>query len=247
LGGTEKTKVTVVALLALLLALEVIYLMPCILFPFLECFNPAKKALKVKAKEPLLIIADLHLIRVEGDVLSKVRSFIVKNHVKTLVIAGDLFHRPPPFVLREKGKLDKLVTVLDWLTPNYKLTVYFTPGNHDPHYGQHRLQLDNLTIFIYREIYIETKSLKILVIHGDQMVRTGMLHHLINRITGTLLVEKLAKKLMGLGEDTWLVMGHSHIAGIDFKGRVANPGSLCNNPLTAILVENKTLRLINLS
>jgi hypothetical protein len=67
-------------------------------------------------------------------------------------------------------------------------------------------------------------------LHGDQAFG-GSFGFAISIVTRNLLLERFWKERMGISTDTWVIMGHTHVPGIDRTVKVANTGGWVETPL----------------
>lgn len=70
---------------------------------------------------------------------------------------------------------------------------------------------------------------KIIATHGDDL-SDGILAYIISRVLKRPILEKMWKKFARINRDTWVIFGHSHVAKIDEKHRVASCGGFKKLP-----------------
>lgn len=70
---------------------------------------------------------------------------------------------------------------------------------------------------------------RVYAMHGDYVSRDGTVSYLVDRVGRRLFKTALtglaARKILGLGDRYWVILGHSHVSYIDRKHRVAVLGS----------------------
>lgn len=104
-------------------------------------------------------------------------------------------------------------------------------SSHDPIVGETcYFSLDGVSVAVFpRPIFARIGRLDTFLTHGDIAVPNGAVAYAINRVGMALgrrlLLESYLKRRLRLPRDTWLIMGHTHIAGVDYRRRVANTGS----------------------
>jgi predicted phosphodiesterase len=178
-----------------------------------------------------LFISDLHLsnlLKIQADI-----------DVDNLVIVGDLFNTPPDFFAlgnKEAAFRQVLKKILyKGAAPNvyYVLSEY----RHDPRIEnwQGNIGLINFNV-IGEKGHFLIDGKEVIAIHGDSFNKTGFVPCGISYLarffgnSAQLPLEKLWKNLNGISDETWLIMGHSHVSGIDYQSRVANAGSAIGVP-----------------
>ncbi len=192
----------------------------------LPCINPVT----VFLEGPTLFISDLHLTHNEDySRFSNLPSFILARGIRNLVIVGDLFNSPSDSlkILGEVGDEANANKISHLLGLNGTIQhLYFVKSSrsHDP-------AEFNLT---FRDEGFEFRTLGkcarftnndtgVLTIHGDDAF--GGLHGFIfSYLTGRPFLEGWWKDVIKIDDDEWVIMGHSHVPGIDYSRRVANTG-----------------------
>jgi predicted phosphodiesterase len=71
---------------------------------------------------------------------------------------------------------------------------------------------------------LEFGRFNVLVCHGHDMSQIGAFGHGWDRFVSRLGLEKLWKRLAKVDQDVWVILGHTHIPGVDATTRVANCG-----------------------
>lgn len=177
---------------------------------------------------PTVIVSDLHCTprhRPTLEVAKLARSLGARN----LIVAGDLFDD-----LHQALPADALAEALRWAFRGAQgLTVhYVTSGSsHDPIQPSPAVvRAGPLRVHVYpRYMLFSTGAGTIFVTHGDVAVPNGLHAFAINlaaRLVGEeLFIERRLRERLGLPPGWWLVMGHTHLPGIDYGARVANAGS----------------------
>lgn len=216
-------------------------------FPWLTRYwYPRTYHMRVSPGTLLLVVSDIHynfcdpMVSTVGD-LARVLG------VKYVVIAGDLIEYRTRVTIEELRKLLSDVLRTLHLT-NFSGEVVYVRSmtSHDPIPPREELRVEvaGTRVWVLTGILvIETSGPKIYVLHGDYLCRNGFLAHLVNRLLGPLLLERVGRVVLGLHERDWLIMGHTHIPGLDSGARVANCGCWMRKFLrnwvtrTGILVE----------
>jgi len=211
---------------------------------------------KIERDENILVVSDLHLnpSNIKYKPLEKI---IREKKVKYLVIAGDFIEYKHKEI--EKEKLVRiLVKILKKLNlERENITIFYIPSksSHDPKISQNlELQLKSTKIHIINGVLkLASKSVTLYITHGDYASRDGGVAATINRMLKLfgrkLFLEKLLRKILKLEESSWLVMGHTHIPGIDNSSKVANCGAWSRHFLrketnTAVLIEKEKIKIV---
>lgn len=183
----------------------------------------------VALEGPTLFIADLHVAREEDSPrFLGLAEFISANHVRNLVIVGDLFDSPDDAwrllgssTGREASQAIRRVLGLG----NGTVNLYFLRGTemHDPRDLDLNLSEEPIFRTLGKYTRFTIDGVRVLATHGDEALGAG--HGLLfSYLTGRPYMEALWKNAMGLDDAEWVIMGHSHMPGIDEARRVANPG-----------------------
>ncbi|MEM3381801.1 MAG: hypothetical protein QXQ11_06585 [Candidatus Bathyarchaeia archaeon] len=179
-----------------------------------------------------LFVSDLHISNIPGDSerLKALAIFVKERGISNLVILGDLFRwRSDWDSLKAKYGSDERAVemVLETIgILGQELTVYLILGDpsHDPEelnvnfkFGRTRfLSVGKCGVF-------HIHGLTIVGLHGDQAFG-GPVGFAISIATRNLVLEKVWKTHMNMPHEVWVIMGHTHIPGIDRDARVANTG-----------------------
>jgi UDP-2,3-diacylglucosamine pyrophosphatase LpxH len=147
----------------------------------------------------------------------------------SLVILGDLFDD----LHREVGddELERALRAVFRGVAGLEIYYVTSGSSHDPILKREtHLRLESLSVHVYpRALIARVGRLRMFLTHGDLALRNGAHAFLVNVAAMTLgkrlYLEKALKKKLRLPSDWWLVMGHTHIPGIDREARVANTGS----------------------
>ncbi|MHA1580986.1 MAG: metallophosphoesterase family protein [Candidatus Baldrarchaeia archaeon] len=226
-------------------------------FPWLTTYyKPNISTFKIEGDKKVLIVSDLHLnpSNIEYKPLEKI---VKKENVKYLVIAGDFIEYK-----RKEIKEEKLVKILEKILKKLDinqegLTIFYVPSksSHDPKINKNiEFQPNSIKIHVIDGILrLVSKNTTLYITHGDYVSRDGSVAATINRILKLLgvdlFLEKLLRKILKIEENSWLIMGHTHIPGIDESSRVANCGAWGRHILrkesnTAILVDGKSIKML---
>lgn len=191
----------------------------------------------------VMIISDLHLDSNPRN-LSCIGNFLEENDISLLILNGDLFDKLNKEEFKERfleealaklnleeGSIDKVI---------YILALY----NHDPYLETNKQIFgDGTEILVLNGILnLSSGEESFHIFHGDYILNSiGIgVGSLINKLTSTLFFERFAKNILQI-EEEWLIMGHSHVLGIDYERKIANSGCWINRIFsktdTTILIE----------
>lgn len=190
-----------------------------------------------------LIISDLHLESNHRN-LTCIGNYLEENEIPLLILNGDVFDKKH----KEYFQPELLYNVEERLGiktdfPSeviYNLSFY----SHDPRFkdGDQSFQIrgENFDIF-QGVIALKTNSETFDILHGDYIVNDTIgVTALINKLTSTLLWERIVKDAIGVDKNNWVILSHSHVPGIDYQRKIANTGTWMNRYLsstdTAILI-----------
>jgi len=191
----------------------------------------------------VMIISDLHLDSNPRD-LSCIGDYLEENDVSLLVFNGDLFD----MLHREEFKeefLEEAIKRLDIEESSVNKIIYILAlYNHDPYLKESKYFEDEKGNLVLSGILkLKTEEELLHIFHGDYVVNSigiGVLT-LVNKFASPLFYERLTKRILQAEE--WIILGHSHVSGIDYDRRIANSGTWINrifpNTDTAILIEAK--------
>ncbi|MCC6002849.1 MAG: metallophosphoesterase family protein [Thermofilum sp.] len=177
-----------------------------------------------------LVVSDLHCRRGSRCVhLDSLITYARRKGVDCVVIAGDLFddfhQRASPSLF-----LSELNKICDVARLPRKTMIVLSGSSHDPKLGSFLAYLrGGKTLLVTRQILVvKTPPAKLVVLHGDLIVKSGALAFIINyfaKLCGReLLLEENFKRKIQLNEGL-LVVGHTHVVGADFEKGVVNLGS----------------------
>ncbi|GAB6943833.1 hypothetical protein [Vulcanisaeta sp. JCM 14467] len=216
--------------LGLIIAL-MIYEMPFI-------YDTAYTATMELSDDPLIItVSDLHLESNTRD-LTCIGNYIRGlNHGNTyLIINGDLFDKAHKQELNQ-SHIRELINRLDLAGINgLREVIYITAiYDHDPrtHCGETTYTVNGIKVRVIRGIAkLIIGSNTIWFLHGDYIVKNGLIASLMNRLLGGSY-DRLVRSAIGAREGDWVVIGHTHVPGINSESRIANTGSWINRFINA--------------
>ena len=199
---------------------------------------PCSSAPQVTVKENVLLVGDLHVRRSDSSKrFEGLRTFILKHNVSVLVIVGDLFDSPSDFssLVKDLGGKE---AVMKWLlgvlgVDGLDLDIYYVIGSisHDPQFPNLNYTFRGTSFqSVGKCLKLRVYGFNLVVLHGDAVV-SGPVGFIITRLTGVPVFERLFKLCVGLSEDEWVVMAHTHVPLIDHGWRVANTGGWVRTPL----------------
>jgi len=210
---------------------------------------------EIKENSKILIVSDLH-IKPSNITFKPLKKIIESKNIKYLVIAGDFIEYKHKKI--EEEKLSKILAkILRKLGIQEKLTIFYVPSNtsHDPKMPENTtLEINSTKIYILNDVLkLDLRNFTLYITHGDYASRDGAIASTINRTLKLfgkkLFLEKLLKNVLKLERNSWLIMGHTHLPGIDSQNRVANCGAwgrhfLRKESNTAILIEKGNIKLV---
>ena len=196
-------------------------------------------------EEKVMIISDLHLESNPRN-LNCIGDYLKENDISLLIINGDLFDK----MHKEEFKEELLEEARGRLAIKedlpcdiiYILALY----SHDPYLEEESKSFreNDKEIDVLRGILkLKAEDELFYIFHGDYVLNNiGLgLASLINKLTSNLFYERLAKMVIGAEKEEWVMLGHSHVPGIDYERKVANSGlwieRIYSPTDTAILIE----------
>ncbi|RLE80677.1 MAG: hypothetical protein DRJ51_05385 [Thermoprotei archaeon] len=218
------------AIVALVLVLAILYVFS-FFFPF---FNEKYSEHYVGTYDSVIIVSDVH-VGAQNSLNSTLGGILRKTHAEVLVIAGDLIDHGP--ALRSSKSLSHVIRAIEILSKDsrFKRIIYVpSHSSHDPLFPRNIIlrirRSPEILLVTSRGILLRSRNQSIHVTHGDYVCRNGALAFITNmaarQLFGiSLFLEKLLKRVLGIPWSHWLVMGHTHIGGIDHEHHVANCGS----------------------
>lgn len=207
-----------------------------------------------------VLVSDVHC-RLGSCRAKSVAELAVKEG-SPLVILGDLFD---DFHWRvSASELERALRALFKGVAGLEIYYVTSGSSHDPILERDlHLKLGGLVVRAYpRALVARIGSLYTFLTHGDMALRNGAHAFMVNaaaQICGkNLYLEKVLKRKLRLPDSWWLIMGHTHIPGIDHAARVANTGSWKRawravtpywrpSSDTYVLVEGKSVKLFSMN
>ncbi len=207
-----------------------------------------------------IIVSDMHL-RIENPAFFNLIAEKVKQeNIECIVFLGDLFddfHRRA-----EKHEVvEKLISLIKPLLGQVRKIVYITSrSSHDPIISEKIIaDVEGTEIYVYpHPLRIQISGIRFYLTHGEIVIPNGAVAFVVNTVAALLgrelYIEKKLKERIR-SESSWLVMGHTHIPGIDYEAKVANTGSWRSKWLlglpywrrptrTGVLVKNSKVKLV---
>jgi len=189
----------------------------------------------INIDEDIIVVSDIHLGSDKSLGLNHILRYGVEKNIKYIVIAGDLFeNRHYRHSYDDLIKLYRNVLYRLGLKFFKKIFIILSRYSHDPviDYDKIQFKIDGKDILLkYGLLKLVLDNLNIYITHGDIICPNGFIANLVNRSFKIFLKKKffLERKLKErLRIDDWLIMGHTHIAGIDYNLKIANTGSWKN-------------------
>ncbi|ADN50437.1 hypothetical protein [Vulcanisaeta distributa] len=240
--------ITALLILGLIIAV-LIYEMPFI-------YGSAYTAPMELGNDSLIIaISDLHLESNERD-LGCIGNYLrgLGEDGIYLIINGDLFDKAHGQVLGQSHITELirrlgLAGISELRGVVYVMAMY----DHDPRigYGEVKYFIDGVNVRVVRGVVkLVIGGRTFWFLHGDYVVKNGLIASLINKLfSGSY--DKLVRFAVRAGEGDWVVIGHTHVPGINTELRVANTGSWINRFIsatdTAIVIDGSgNVKLINI-
>lgn len=210
---------------------------------------------ELKEDSKILIVSDLHMQPL-NIVFKPLKKIIESKNIKYLVVAGDFIEYKHKRI--EQEKLSKILAkILRKLEIREESTIFWvlSKTSHDPQVSENTIfEINSTKVYILDGILkLILKNFTIYVTHGDYASRDGAIAATINRMLKLfgkkLFLENLLKKILKLEQDSWLIMGHTHLPGINNQNKVANCGAWSGHFLrketnTGILIENGKIKLV---
>ena len=180
-------------------------------------------------QEKIMIVSDLHIYNnlLERPLFLKALN---KERPSILIINGDLFEKMH-FKVSERHLKSILVKIFK--KNNSKIIFYvISSSSHDPIVDKRviTIKLNSKLIYVINgALELSSNSLKIFLTHGDYICKNGFIAGLISvflkKLGVNLFLEKRLRYLLKLDKNTWLIIGHTHIPGINYSLRIANTGT----------------------
>ena len=189
--------------------------------------------IRVKVAGGLIaVISDLHLRDARSKVDPAINEFLLSMNVKYVIVAGDLFDRYHRGFDQRRLHLTLASTFGDLCKRGVNVYYVVSSSSHDPIPPKDVIKFlcyGSEILVVKGVLALEAEGLTLYVTHGDYASRNGFLARLIERVASALgqrlLLERRVKKALGIPQDSWLVMGHTHLPGVDYRRRVANCGA----------------------
>ncbi|MDP2641314.1 MAG: hypothetical protein Q8P39_02115 [Candidatus Yanofskybacteria bacterium] len=201
-----------------------------------------------------LFISDLHL-----KALQKREISLDAMGAETIVILGDFFDSEWDFRGFGDTNEERVWNGLkEFLPEGYQGRVYFISAHtHDPDLEQFSFEREGIS-FIYggKMGKFTVAGTPVIGFHGNELAQGwagGGIAWSSRQIGIPLPLERLAKKALGIDEDTWLIAGHSHVPAFHEGSRTANTGSFAGVPFnvffqihvgTGILVDAQGAQMV---
>lgn len=180
----------------------------------------------------MAVVSDVHLDGNPRD-LRCIGGWIDRLGVSYVAFAGDIFDRLNRMVLDEEVLAYALTRL--GLDGGGVRVIFYTLAHHDhdptipgDFAVFHVNGID--VIAVKGAVRVRTPRGVVSIIHGDFALGNGLLLGMLNHATRLPLAELFTRMALGLGDDEWLIMGHTHMPLINRRLRVANTGSWVNRP-----------------
>ncbi len=176
----------------------------------------------------IAVISDLHIESNKRD-LSCIAIHLSAMNVTHLIVNGDLFddkHSSAIDANMIKYAIDRLN--LHSVRSLRMVVIVLSLYNHDPIASDSltSYRVNDMDVLVVRGLLrIHLLNTTLNVVHGDYIVRNGIIATLLNQITFGPTFERMARRVLGLDEREWIVLGHTHIPAFSADERIANTGS----------------------
>ncbi len=191
---------------------------------------------------PVLFISDTEL-RIQDA--GHLHMDLPVSNVKAIVIVGDFFESPSDFKYFGTGAdgtdQQRIANALHALLPaDYSGRVYWVSAvNHDPQVPPMSFDVGNIHFeHLGKAGHFVIDGQNVIAVHGDGLFAGqwgGALDWTASKLGFPLLLERIAHSRLGLGPNTWLVTGHTHVPGLVESSHVANSGSFAGVPFNSLL------------
>ena len=204
-----------------------------LMYPLFPRLNPVVSAKRLTLRGNTLFISDLHLRSSQSFSYAKnLRHFLEINSVSNLIIDGDFFDTPEDGqeILSTSRIEGGVLNVLG--LKGSSVNVFWVVGSppHDPAELANEGKDSGGVAVLGDCVIIRCGSLELMVYHGHDMSNRGVYGHLWDRFVSRLSLERTWRRFANVGEEIWVIFGHTHIPGIDERSRVANCGGWSTSP-----------------
>ena len=204
----------------------------------------------------VMVVSDLHC-RGQCPTFAALLRCAAEVGVDAVIVAGDLVNDGRGLSLKEA--LRDLASAAPSGAP---LVVYVTSrASHDPLIERAKaVKLGPLKVLAMPvPARFSVGGLEVYVTHGDTVVRNGLIAFLLAYALSAIGIkmgfEKVARAKAAISRNGWLVLGHTHIGGVDEEYRVANAGGWRvewgrglkywrRATLTALLIDERGVRIL---
>lgn len=220
-------KLAISMLLLVFIIVNILWYFPWII----HYWYPEVHVMNLEEGVVYVIVSDIHLWRSTYEV-KFIGNLCRSLNASTLIITGDLIDQRMKFTTVD-DLVDLYERVIDTLgTHHINRIVHVVAATwHDIELSNSvmRLNVGGVEVLLIEGILILRHVRgKVYILHGDYICRHGAIAHVINRLFNDLMVEKVGRRVLGLECSDWLIMGHTHIPGIDEESKVANCGNWLN-------------------
>lgn len=186
-----------------------------------------------------LFISDLHLT---AQPALEQQFNLDFSDAQNVVIVGDFFHTENDFWSFGGTEEEVFRNVLTEIVPErFAGRIYYIGSTtHDPQNLQTRqISFENFEFFYLGEYgKFRVNGMPMVAYHGQQLhggFVGGGVSWLLGKIGFPAFLEKLGKDRFGIGENVWVINGHSHVPAIDHQAKVANTGSFVGAPFNKFI------------
>jgi len=172
----------------------------------------------------VFVFSDVH-IGSPSSRMQELRSCLKKLSPDEVVIAGDLFDDQHRKVSRDEAvRLIKKAMEILQIQPQ-RLYIAFSSSSHDPQLpGPLTERINGTEVVAYNGEILIDGALKAVATHGDRLIRSGVAAYFVDLARRGQIGRWLRRRL-ALGDDIWLIYGHSHVPHVDAALKILNPGA----------------------
>ncbi len=237
------------AIIAVPLILGLIIILTIYEMPFIYD-NAYVKTVELNEDSSIIAVSDLHLESNTRDlncIGNYIRSINQDNNIY-LIINGDLFDRAHGQSLSQ-SHIHELIHRLNLTSIGSLREVIYVMAmyDHDPrvNYGEVHYEINGVSIkAIHGVLRVVMGNNTYWFLHGDYIVKNGLIASLMNKLLNGAydrLVRFTINAKTGAKATDWIVIGHTHVPGVNRGLRIVNTGSwidrFVNATDTAIMID----------
>jgi predicted phosphodiesterase len=220
----------VISVLVALILMFIVMNFRFLLYPLIPSLNPVPHAMTMSLSGRTIFVSDLHLrMGRQFQFAYDLRRMIETHRAANLLFVGDLFDSPEDGlkILGNPRTSTHMRSTLGLQGLNLNLFWLLGPV-HDP--TDFNPEVAGIQV-LGQIAMLGFESERILLYHGHDLSRIGAFGYAWSRLLSPLSLEKLWKRFARVDDATWIIFGHTHVAGLDVKARVGNCGGWQTLPL----------------